>query len=255
MSHQPMVWSSPWECAHPYNNLCWPILCSQRNMFQRRFFETHETLTFLTMTDVLFTDSLRYNMTFAREKIFFVIAEKLERNVFSLGILFDKKNCHIDFPDPARNSSQNFQPIWLWKWNERALQSSRTSASFETHASRIKTICSGSKRAYWPNATGFLTDCTWIIALEPFVLGASLCFAKLNILKRERNYVYSLPTRKVRITRKLLSLVAHVLVQYVYDQICKLKTYTRPSEKSDNFELLDFLLNLAKGRRKSDFYI
>ena len=57
-------------------------------MFQRRFFETHETLTFLTMTDVLFTERLRYNMTFAREKTF-VIAEKLERNVFSRGILFD----------------------------------------------------------------------------------------------------------------------------------------------------------------------
>ena len=87
------------------------------------------------------------------------------------------------------------------------------------------------------------------------MLGSSLCFPKLNILKRERNYVYSLPTRKVRITRKLLSQLAHALVQYVYDQICKLKTYTRPSEKSDNFELLDFLLNLAKGRRKFDFYL
>ena len=41
----------------------------------------------------------------------------------------------------------------------------------------------------------------------------------------------------------------------VYDQICKLKICTRPSEKSDNFELLDFLLNLAKGRRKFDFYL
>lgn len=60
-------------------------------MFQRRFFETHETLTFLTRTDVLFTENLRYNMTFAREKTFFVIPEKLEHNVFSLGILFDKK--------------------------------------------------------------------------------------------------------------------------------------------------------------------
>lgn len=251
MSHQP----SPWECAHPYNNLCWQLLCSQRNMFQRRFFETHETLTFLTMTDVLFTESLRYNMTFAREKTFFVIAEKLERNVFSLGILFDKKIVILTSPLQLEIRVRISNYTWLWKWNERALQPSRTSASFETHASRIKTICSGSKRAYWPNATGFLTDCTWIIALEPFVLGASLCFAKLNILKRERNYVYSFPTRKVRITRKLLSLVAHALVQYVYDQICKLKTYTRPSEKSDNFELLDFLLNLAKGRRKFDFYI
>lgn len=68
----------------------------------------------------------------SREDIY-VIAEKLERNDFSLGILFDKKNVILtSFQLEIRVRISNY--IWLWKWKEGAVQPSKTSASFEAHA-------------------------------------------------------------------------------------------------------------------------
>lgn len=113
-------------------NLYWQFLCSQRNVFQRRFFETHETLSFLSMTSFIYWKFALEHDFRSREDIY-VIAEKLERNDFSLGILFDKKNVILtSFQLEIRVRISNY--IWLWKWKEGAVQPSKTSASFEAHA-------------------------------------------------------------------------------------------------------------------------